>query len=103
MVSTNHFVDPSWHLQTKQEDIWFTVKRRQNLLHLANEYYAVGVPITVSNMQAILHQRLISNGATDMNTVYQVIAEPSKKIIWIRLPRLQNAWQKIKLQTYFKH
>ncbi len=73
------------------------------MIKLANQYYFKHIPISHDIMQKILQRRLINGGATDIKTVYQVIAIPEKRILWVKIIGLNNDWLKINLVPYFRN
>lgn len=99
LVATNHFVDPSWGIPPPVPDeanAW-TARRRDNLLKLAADYKGT---ITVGKMKQVL-DTMLPDGATQPNeTIYQIIAVPRDRTIWLKAPGNFN-WQRIELRVLF--
>ncbi|MBU0999582.1 hypothetical protein KKG24_04790 [Patescibacteria group bacterium] len=100
LVATNHFVDPSWGIAppTPDNDYSWTVKRRDNLLTLAERYKG---SFDVERMKQVLDTKIDDGGATQPNeTIYQIIAVPKERLMWLQAPG-NFAWQKIDLNRFF--
>lgn len=100
LVSTNHFVDPSWYTTAQESDHYLTLTRRKNLLALAKQFKG---QIDLAQMKAILDTPIQQGGATSyqagkgtVDTAFQVIAIPKSDTLWIKIPAYQN-WTKINL------
>jgi len=100
LVATNHFVDPSWGIAppTPDNEYSWTVKRRDNLLTLAERYKG---SFDVERMKQVLDTKIDDGGATQPNeTIYQIIAVPKERLMWLQAPG-NFAWQKIDLNRFF--
>jgi hypothetical protein len=101
MVSTNHFIDPSW---TGLPDVpfgvtggFFSQERMANLRNLGERYKG---SIDARRMMEIFDKSLYEGGATHMYTVFQVVTVPNEKIMWVKAPGFSQ-WDKIDLKPYF--
>jgi len=99
LVSTNHFVDPSWGIPPPDDKInALTVTRRNNLLSLAELYKG---SFDEERMMEVLDTKIDDGGATEPSgTIYQIIAMPEKRLIWLQAPG-NFVWQKIDLNLFF--
>ncbi len=108
LVSTNHFVD-DWGMVKSTDDFYLTVTRRKNLLRLAG---AAKGKINVEKMKNMLDTPIRNGGATSYRietidgkptpyTAYQVIGEPERRRITIKIPGYQD-WIAVDLERYFK-
>ncbi len=102
LVATNHFVDPSWGMVLQPHTGFKTVLRRDNLLALGEK--ARG-EIDVSAMKRILDRPMDKGGATwppegTIRTVYEVIAVPEDRALWIKVPGYQD-WTPVDLKPLF--
>ena len=97
LAATNHFVDESWGLIPPEDgpQTAFTVKRRQNLLNLAEREKG---KLTPEAMMRILDTPLEKGGATfPEGTLLQVVAVPGDLVWWVKLCD-RDGWQKIDLR-----
>ncbi len=102
LVSTNHFVDPSWSLMQQEGTGFRSVERRDNLLQLVSKYQGT---VDLGKMKDMLDTPLEKGGPTwpdqgDIRTVYQVIAIPEPLVFWIKVPGFQD-WTGIDLEPLF--
>jgi len=100
LVSTNHFIDPSWGLEPPEPDSanGWTVARRNNGLAWAETTKGY---IGVNQMKEILSKDITSEGGLfSSSTIYQVVAVPEQLIVWLRAPDHFD-WQKIDLIELF--
>ena len=100
LVSTNHFIDPSWGLDPPEPDSdnGWTFARRKNGLAWAETTKGY---ISVNPMKDILSKDITSEGGLfSSSTIYQVVAVPEQLIIWLRAPDHFD-WQKIDLIELF--
>lgn len=87
-VLTNHFTEPSWGLPRPEDaSFWNTRSRRTNLLALAKHFKGV---IDVNIMKDIMDTKLEKLGATYDGTLYQIITEPAKFELWLKVPGVQD-------------
>jgi hypothetical protein len=96
MAATNHFVDPAWKIPQPSDDKkeGWTVKRRDNLLALAEKYRG---QLDVEKMKQVMDTIIENGGATvSTDTIYQIIAVPQDLTLWLNAPGNFN-WQKIDL------
>jgi hypothetical protein len=100
LVSTNHFIDPSWGLIPHEPDSanGWTVARRNNGLAWAESGKG---RVSVNQMKEILSKDIITEGGLfSSSTIYQVVAVPQQLILWLRAPDHFD-WQKIDLMELF--
>ena len=112
LVATNHYMLPSWGILNRPFPTR-SLERYDNLLKLGNKYKGT---IDVNVMQTILDTTLGDGGATEVLaedthtnpdlTMYQVIAIPSEKKIWVKTPNYpaypNNNWTFIDLNQLFR-
>lgn len=105
LVSTTHFVDPSWGLPAPPDGSFFTQTRYKNLLALADKYKN---GFTVEKMMLVLDTPLHEGGptltgksVTQFATIYQIIAVPEELKLWIKAPDYQD-WTQVDLKGLFK-
>jgi hypothetical protein len=101
LVSTNHFVDPAWHLPEPLagQASYFTVERRNNLLQQAEASKGTFNP---NAMMKVVSRRLEDGGSfRGRNTCFQVVAMPSTLKIWVRVPPT-GKWSEIDLEPLFE-
>lgn len=103
LVSSNHFLDPSWGLSPpapdQDEANGWTVARRTNGLAWAE---AQKGQATVEQMMAIMSQEIVTEKGlyNSTSTIFQVVAVPETLTIWLRAPD-HFEWQKIELGGLF--
>jgi len=100
LVATNHFVEPSWGMLEPLHDTpGFSVRRRKNLLALAERYKGEFNP---KKMMEILDISIKDGGVTiPGGTIYQIVVIPKELKLWLKIPALQN-WTEIDLKPLFK-
>jgi hypothetical protein len=96
MVSTNHFIAPSWGIPLPAPTDG-SVVRRDNLMVLANAGKGF---INVDGMKRMLDTYIDQGGATNNGTIYQIIAVPSDRVMWLKAPGHFN-WQHVDLANLF--
>jgi hypothetical protein len=101
MVATNIFFDPAWGKQkyNVSNDMDFIVKRRDNLIALADKYKG---NITPAKMMEIMATPLEEGGSfrAPNFTSYQYVAQPSTLKMWLRVPEYQD-WTEVNLALFF--
>jgi hypothetical protein len=101
MVATNIFFDPAWGKQKYDvsKDMDFIVKRRDNLIALADKYKG---NITPAKMMEIMATPLEEGGSfrAPNFTSYQYVAQPSTLKMWLRVPEYQD-WTEVNLALFF--
>lgn len=103
LVSTNHFLDPSWGLAPptpdKDAENGWTVHRWQN-----GHDWAEGQrrQATVEQMMSILSKEIVTEKGlyNSTSTIFQVVAVPETLTIWLKAPEHFD-WQKIELGGLF--
>ncbi len=98
LASTNHFMNPDWGFSLPLGDPNHTVLRYSNLLSLGEMYKGRFDPKT---MMKVLDTPLESGGATGPYTRLQVVAVPSTREMWIKVPKYRN-WTKVDLKELFR-
>ena len=94
LVSTNHYVNPDWDLQEPTDETsWKSFTRRENLLKQCEN--AKG-NIDAEIMKQIITTPIEEGGATSDLTVYQIVAEPSNGILWVKTVESTN-WARVNL------
>jgi len=99
LVSTNHYIDPSWGIPEPISDVSErTLTRRKNLLKLGEKYKG---NFNREIMKNILDMPIAEGGATHLDkTIYQVVAVPEDLTLDIKIPDFQD-WVKVDLKAYF--
>lgn len=100
LVATNHFVDPTWPFTQIDESIasGTTLQRYENIVKLGRKYRGRFSPAV---MMELLDTTLPAGGPTELHeTIFQVVAEPASRRIWIKMPRVQN-WTGLDLAPIF--
>ena len=94
LVATNHFADPDWGLpEPEDRAFWFTATRRKNLMALGEHFKGDIGPL---RMREILDTPIPDLGATSDLTVYQIVAVPQTRTLWLKAPEVQD-WTEIPL------
>jgi len=101
LVATNHFVDPTWGvLEPIHDTPDFSVRRRKNLLAMAERYKGEFSP---KKMMEILDISIKDGGATlPKVTIYQIVVVPKELKLWLKIPGFQN-WTEIDLKPLFEN
>lgn len=104
LVSTTHFVDPSWGLPDPPDGSFLTKTRYNNLLALGKKYKG---GFNVEKMMDVLDTPLLEGGptltgksVTQFATIYQIIAVPAQLKLWIKAPDYQD-WTEVDLNGLF--
>ena len=99
LAATNHFVDPSFNLADVDDTMsCLTLERRDNLLERGEEFKGRFNP---QIMMKILDTPTANGGATHNGTIYQIVAVPAEKKLWLKIPGFQD-WTEIGLANIFK-
>jgi hypothetical protein len=101
LVATNHFTDASWGILEPLHDTPdFSIRRRKNLLALAERYKGEFSP---KKMMEILDISISNGGVTiPQGTIYQIVVVPEELKVWLKIPGFQN-WTKVDLKPLFKN
>jgi len=101
MVATNIFFDPSWGKQNYDvaKDPDFIVKRRDNLVSLAEKYKGKLDPEKMMEVIAVPLEKGGAFRAPNL-TSYQLVAEPESLKMWLRIPEYQD-WVEVDLAQFF--
>jgi hypothetical protein len=100
LAATNHFVDPTWPFAQIDESIasGTTLQRYANILKLGRQYRGRFSPQV---MMQLLDTTIPNGGPTEVHeTIFQVVAEPASRRIWIKMPRVQD-WTGLDLAPVF--
>lgn len=98
LVSTNHYINPDWNLaQPTDETSWNSLTRRENLI---NQCKVNKGSIDAEKMQQIIDTDIENGGAKTNLTVYQIVAEPGSRMIWVKTAPSKE-WQEINLNKYW--
>lgn len=99
LVSTNHFVNPEWDLaQPTDETSWESFTRRDNLIRLCESKKGT---VDADTMKQIISVPIEEGGALNELTVYQIVAEPASRIMWVRTADSEQ-WAEIDLNAYWQ-
>lgn len=81
-ASTNHYLSPAWGFDPPDEAAGVqTSLRRQNLLELCKARKGT---IDAQAMMEIIDTRLEDGGAANPYTVYQLVAVPASRTLWLK-------------------
>jgi len=105
LVSTTHFVDPSWGLPDPPDGSFLTKTRYDNLLALGKKYKG---EFNVEKMMNVLDTPIHEGGPTvtgksikEFATTYQIIAVPAELKLWVKVPDYQD-WTQVDLKGLFQ-
>ena len=99
LVSTNYYVNSDWLFNTPSDAAsWEGLTRRKNLISLCD---ASKGKIDDQKMRNIIETTLEDGGAQNELTVYQIVAVPETKVIWLRVIGGAN-WTQIDLAGFLK-
>lgn len=83
LVSTNYYVNPDWLFKTPSDTAsWEGLTRRNNLISLCE---AAKGQIDEQKMMSIIETPLEEGGAQNELTVYQMVAVPETRMLWLRV------------------
>lgn len=83
LVSTNYYVNSDWMFNTPSDAAsWEGLTRRKNLISLCD---ASKGKIDDQKMRSIIETTLKDGGAQNELTVYQIVAVPETRDIWLRV------------------
>jgi hypothetical protein len=103
IAATNHFADPSWHVDESPAPI--SVLRYTNLLNLSMKYKG---DINAARMMEIRNVLIQDGGATflhyeteglSFSTDHQVVFVPKTKVLWMKTAG--RPWQGVDLKSLF--
>ena len=98
LLSTNHYVHPDWDFPPVDDaHSWDSVTRYKNLAALVEKYKG---RFNVDTMRDLLDLRFENGGVTDDLTVYQLIAVPEARALWMKVSGASD-WTEIDLRSFF--
>ena len=97
LVSTNHFVDPSWGIAQPSGDLFQSVSRRTNLLALGEKYKG---KFSVKVMMEVLDTPYNKGGAQRPRNIYETIFVPKDLKLWLKTPGTSN-WEAVDIARHF--
>lgn len=98
LASTNHYLHPDWPFPLPADgESWQSITRRKNLLAIAE---AGKGRFDAAVMCAALDRRIEDGGVTDELTVYQLVAVPERRALWIKVTGASE-WTEIDLGSFF--
>ncbi len=97
LVSTNHFVDPSWKIAHSAGDIFQTLSRRANLLALGEKYKG---EFSVKVMMEVLDTPYAKGGAQRPHNIYETIFVPKDLKLWVKTLGTSR-WEAVDLARHF--
>lgn len=99
IVSTNHFMDPSWNesKQNTDEEERDSRDRYKNLTVLGQKFKGT---IDARVLMQILDIQLQDGGATNPATIFQFVTTPADRVIWVKIPGYQD-WTRIDAERLF--
>jgi hypothetical protein len=97
LVSTNHFVDPSWGIAQPLGDPFQSVSRRANLLALGEKYKG---KFSVKVMMEVLDTPYNKGGAQRPRNIYETIFVPKDLKLWLKTPGTSN-WEAVDIARHF--
>jgi len=101
IASSNHFIEPSWTDLPPVEPGAageYSLERLANLLALGEQYKGY---IDAERMRDIFDTAFDDGGPTFPEyTVYQVVATPADRTIWLKTPGL-SGWERVELGSLF--
>ena len=99
LVSTNHYNNPDWDLaEPTDETSWESFTRRSNLISLCE---GMKGEIGAEEMKTIISVPLEEGGAMNELTVYQIVAQPESRTLWVRSVGSEE-WAEIDLNSYWQ-
>jgi hypothetical protein len=97
LVSTNHFVDPSWGIAQPSGDPFQSVSRRANLLALGEKYKG---KFSVKVMMKVLDTPYNKGGAQRPRNIYETIFVPKDLKLWLKTPGTSD-WEAVDMARHF--
>lgn len=97
-ASTNHYVSPDWTFEAPDEEASLhTSQRRANLYALCEANKGA---IDPEKMMEIINTRVEDGGAANQLTVYQLVAVPATRMMWVKMID-QTEWTAFDLSAFF--
>lgn len=97
-MGTNHFLIPAWAKEGVQTNSSAeSISRYQNLTALGEKHRG---SLNASVMMAIMDTPKERGGATHDGTIYQFVAVPELRKIWLKAPGFED-WAEVDLGTLF--
>ena len=99
LVSTNHYLNPDWEFETpSDEGSMYSLTRRENLIQLCENARGTIDPET---MMQLISVPMEEGGAFHRLTVYQIVAVPESRTLWVRTVGNEE-WAEIQLEQFWK-
>lgn len=99
LISTNHYCNPEWDMAEPTDETSFrSFTRRDNLIRLCEDSKGA---IDADIMKQIITTRVSDGGAADKITVYQIVAVPADKVLWVKAADSER-WAEVDLKNYWK-
>jgi hypothetical protein len=100
VAAANEYSHPDWNITPSdpKKDPGANQLRKRNLLKLAAKYKGTITPEVM--MKKIMDVQITDGGATHAGTIFQVVALPADRKIWVKVPGRVD-WTEIALQPIF--
>lgn len=101
VAAANAFSHPGWNITPPdpKKDPGANQLRKGNLLTLAAKYKGAITPEVM--MKKIMDVQIKDGGATHAGTIFQVVAEPASRRVWIKVPG-HVEWTEVPLEPLFR-
>jgi len=99
VVAANEYSHPEWNITPSdpKKDPGANQIRKGNLLKLGAKYKGI---ITPEVMMKIMDVQITDGGATHAGTIFQVVASPADRKVWVKVPGRVD-WTEIALKPIF--
>jgi hypothetical protein len=100
VVAPNTFSNPGWNITPldPKKDPGANQLRKENLLKLGAKYRGAITPEVM--MEKIMDVAMKDGGATHSGTIFQVVAVPADRKIWVKVPG-RVPWTEVALEPLF--
>ncbi|MGV8057544.1 MAG: C45 family autoproteolytic acyltransferase/hydrolase [Smithellaceae bacterium] len=101
IAAANEYSHPDWNITPldPKKDSGANRLRKDNLLKLGAKYKGAITPEVM--MQKIMDVDIKNGGATHAGTIFQVVAAPADRKIWVKVPG-RVEWTEVPLETIFQ-
>ena len=101
VAAANEYSHPDWNITPldPKKDPGANQLRKGNLLKLGAKYKGAITPEVM--MQKIMDVHIKDDGATHAGTIFQVVAAPAERKVWIKVPG-RVEWTEVPLGTIFQ-